>query len=353
MKDFEDTRRLDDAALNDLLAQGDPRDRVLAIWALALRSAAAATTMAHQLHGEPDPGVRRALAVVLAGSGELDLLVAISRHDPSVHVRASAMQMVVRFAAAGRAPWSVVLAGFADVAEVRASIAGQLDATSPPELRAAVVACLRDEDETVRREAFETCVKLVKAGAAQGEILRDALDDATAGECTNALSLWFAAERPEVIAAALAGARREVRACALRMHPELILTRLAPLLGEDAELYEQLRFTHGLRHQDASLALLLAIALRAPRWLGVLEEVVARIRVLERLPVELVPRLRDLAVTVTAVGAEDAGKDAGELTVYDDDEDDPEDLLRDQLERVRLRETLDLHVARLTTVEPG
>jgi hypothetical protein len=38
------------------------------------------------LRSEPDAGVRRALAVVLAAQGELDLLVALARNDPNVHV---------------------------------------------------------------------------------------------------------------------------------------------------------------------------------------------------------------------------------------------------------------------------
>ncbi len=181
-----------------LLADGDARERVLALWALALRSAAA-ITMADQLRVEPDPGVRRALAVVLAGNGELDLLVAMSRHDPNVHVRASAVQMVVRFAAAGRVPWSLVAARLSDVAEVRAAVISQLDATSPPELQSSVITSLADDDELVRREAFETCARLVTAGILAPEVLREVLERTDERECMNDLAAWFACERADVL----------------------------------------------------------------------------------------------------------------------------------------------------------
>jgi len=125
MNHFEETRNLTIEALHRALAEGDAPDRVFAIWALALRVPAVTRTMIDQLRSEPDPGVRRALAVVLAGEGELDLLVAICRRDPSIHVRASVVQMLFRFADAGRVPWSLVLERLSDAPEVRAAVVGQ------------------------------------------------------------------------------------------------------------------------------------------------------------------------------------------------------------------------------------
>jgi hypothetical protein len=72
MDEFEDTQGLSSEQLYELLEQGDAQERVFAIWALGLRSAGA-VTMADQLRVEPDAGVRRALAVVLAGQGETTL----------------------------------------------------------------------------------------------------------------------------------------------------------------------------------------------------------------------------------------------------------------------------------------
>src|SRR5258706_9012200 len=92
---FEDVRSLTDEELRTLLDRGRPEERVWAIWALALRSADIAELGARN---EPDPGVRRNLAVVLAGHGQLDLLVALAKRDPAPEVRAAAMQLVTRFA---------------------------------------------------------------------------------------------------------------------------------------------------------------------------------------------------------------------------------------------------------------
>ena len=86
---FDAASRLGEAELRELVCSEDARTRLYAIWALGLR---AASVVGH-LQGEPDPGVRRGLAVVLAGQGEVDLLVALSRHDPNVQVRASTSQI--------------------------------------------------------------------------------------------------------------------------------------------------------------------------------------------------------------------------------------------------------------------
>src|SRR5262245_44270456 len=239
MDEFENTQGLSSERLYELLETGDAQERVFAIWALGLRSAGA-VTMADQLRVEPDAGVRRALAVVLAGQGEVDLLVAMCRHDPSAHVRASAVPMVMRFAAAGRIPWSIVVGRLADEAPVRASVIGQVDASSPQELRAAAVAALHDEEDVVRREAFETCAKLAQAGGLATDVLREALDHMTEGDCVSALSTWFSIESASAIGELLAPAQRAVRECALRLRPFLARTDLAPLLGDDAELYVRL-----------------------------------------------------------------------------------------------------------------
>ena len=78
MDKFEDTRGLSAERLHALLANGDARERVFAIWALGLRSAGVGMT-ADRLRSEPDASARCALAVVLAGQGEIDLLVAMCR----------------------------------------------------------------------------------------------------------------------------------------------------------------------------------------------------------------------------------------------------------------------------------
>lgn len=323
MDGFEDTQGLSSERLYELLETSDARARVFAIWALGLRSACA-VVMADQLRAEPDAGVRRALAVVLAGEGELDLLVAMCRHDPSVHVRASTVPMVMRFAAAGRIPWSIVIGRLADEAPVRAAVIGQVDASSPQELRAAAVAALHDEADVVRREAFETCVSLAREGAVATDVLRDALDQMTEAECMNALSTWFSIEHASAIGELLAPARRPVRECALRLRPFLVRTDLAPLLADDAELFVRLEHDLHLGPHDASTIVLLHLAVMSP-WgrTQLVNLVIGRLSKETRIPLAQRALLRQLAAICEA---EQASADVGVLTTNDADGNDDDDM---------------------------
>ncbi|HTJ41290.1 MAG TPA: hypothetical protein VL463_04315, partial [Kofleriaceae bacterium] len=94
MIDFAATDALDDAALRALLAGDDGRARVLAAWRIALRRGTAMPEIVDAVRGEPSPGVRRALLAILAGHGELDVLVALGRHDPAEVVRAAAFALI-------------------------------------------------------------------------------------------------------------------------------------------------------------------------------------------------------------------------------------------------------------------
>jgi hypothetical protein len=315
MDEFEDTQGLSSEQLYELLETGDAQVRVFAIWALGLRSAGA-VTMADQLRVEPDGGVRRALAVVLAGQGETDLLVAMCRHDPNVHVRASAVPMVMRFAAAGRIPWSIVIGRLADEAPVRASVISQVDARSPQELRAAAVAALHDEEDLVRWEAFETCAKLARAGAIAAAVLRDALDHMSEGDCVNALSTWFSIESASAIGELLAPAQRAVRERALRMRPFLARTDLAPLLGDDAELYARLEDALHLNPHEAPTIVLLRLAVMAPWRDHLVNLVIGRLRNETTLPAEQRALLLELADTCETPQATD---EDGGLATNDDD----------------------------------
>ena len=317
MDEFDDTRGLSSEQLYELLETGDAQERVFAIWALGLRSAGA-VPMADQLRVEPDAGVRRALAVVLAGQGEIDLLVAMCRHDPSVHVRASAVQMVIRFAIAGRIPWSIVTGRLTDAPAVRASVISQVDASSPQELRAAALAGLHDEADLVRREAFETCAKLARVGALATDVLRDALDQMTEGDCVNALSTWFSIESASAIGELLAPAQRAVRERALRMRPFLARTDLAPLLGDDAELFVRLEHALRLGPHEASTIVLLRLAVNAPWSDQLVNLVIGRLYKQTTLPAEQRALLLKLAATCETAQAPD---DDGGLAANDDDDD--------------------------------
>src|SRR6478609_8740317 len=79
---FDDVRSLTEPELQALLDSGRPEQRVWAIWALAMRSGDSGQTAKVPDLGalqEPDAAVRRHLAVVLAGAGQYDLLVALAK----------------------------------------------------------------------------------------------------------------------------------------------------------------------------------------------------------------------------------------------------------------------------------
>jgi|GEM_PF-2324162 len=232
IESFEETARLDPAALRALLASGRPEQRVWAIWALALRNQDV-VGLAQRTAGEPDPGVRRTLAVILASHGETDLLVALARHDPEIVVRASAMQLVTRLAAGGAIDRAVVLEAERREPAIQIAILAAIGAASPAFLVELAGRMLGVADHSVQLEAFEALVRidtpatLERAMAWLGE-----LDDAGLAD---ACQRWGVLADAETIARAVAAMPR-VRAAAvrsLRAPSWAIVERVA---GDDAHL---------------------------------------------------------------------------------------------------------------------
>src|SRR5262245_45605791 len=158
IESVEDVRGLGEDELRALLEGGRPEQRVWAIWALALRSADVAELGSRV---EPDPGVRRNLAVVLAGHGQVDLLVALAKRDPAPEVRAAAMQLVSRFAIDGKLPGALVAERVAaDGSDVRIAVLGTCFAGAPPWLVEIAERLIEDTDSDVRYEAFEALVRV-------------------------------------------------------------------------------------------------------------------------------------------------------------------------------------------------
>ena len=230
--------------------------------------------------------------------------------------------MVMRFAAAGRIPWSIVFGRLADEAPVRASVISQVDASSPQELRAAALAALHDEEDLVRREGFETSVKLARAGVLAPDALREALDHMTEGDCVNALSTWFSIEHARVIGELLATAQRAVRERALRMRPFLARTDLSPLLGDDVELYARLEHVLHLSPHEASTIVLLRLAVMAPWRDQLVDLVIGRLHKETTIPSEQRALLLELAAACETTQAPD--EDGGLATMSDDDAADAE-----------------------------
>ena len=236
---FDQVRVLGEPELRALIEHGRPEERVWAIWALALRSDDAIGELARR--EEPDAGVRRTLAVLLAGHGELELLVALARRDPAPEVRAAAMQLVARLALDGRLPTSLVVerAG-ADGPEVRIAILGVVFAGAPPWLTELAITLLEDREPEVRYEAFEALVRCNETAHALAW-----LEELPEGEARIALMRWTArtpggnekpTDRVRSCARVLAHASRRLRRLLVESVRVGTWYDLAPVIGEEPTL---------------------------------------------------------------------------------------------------------------------
>ncbi|MEO6772983.1 MAG: hypothetical protein ABI467_08155, partial [Kofleriaceae bacterium] len=274
---------------------GRPEQRVWAVWALALRSSAGVGELARR--DEPDAGVRRTLAVVLAGHGEVELLLALARRDPAPEVRGAAMQLVARFALDGTLPPSIVIErAAADGPEVRIAILGVVFAGAPAWLTELAVGLLDDREPEVRYEAFEA---LLRAGVRPHALAW--LEELPEGEARIALMRWTArapggnerpAERVRACATVLAQTSRRVRRLLIECVRVATWHELAPVIGEDPSLLTAFTRRGHNAIDEVPTAILMAAQLREPHdtWLHVLRN---RIVGLQAPDLDLGPLLPD------------------------------------------------------------
>ncbi|MGE0325055.1 MAG: HEAT repeat domain-containing protein [Polyangiaceae bacterium] len=157
---FEEVRQLPEEELRQLLSAGSSIQRVWAAWALGLRQGAQfAPEAGAQLAAEPDPGVRRHLAVILAGAGDRDAVQALAEHDPAEVVRTSALRLRLQMSTG--AERARVIEGLISVAtsgrseSLRCEVLRILS-TIPRELSAkSLEPCLADPVEAVRRASLD------------------------------------------------------------------------------------------------------------------------------------------------------------------------------------------------------
>ncbi len=273
---YDDVRDLDETELRRLLEDGRPEQRVWAIWALALRSASNVDELAHRQ--EPDAGVRRNLAVVLAGHGQLDLLVALARRDPAPEVRAAAMQLATRFAIDGKLPPSLVIErGMSDTAEVRIAILGTIFAGSPRWLVELALRLLEDREADVRFEAFEA---LLRGGDPAPALLW--LEEVPEAEARITLMRWTArspgsGNRVLECAATLAHASRRLRRLLVESVRVATWHDLAPVIGDEPGLIRALARRDPAAFADIPLATLLRATLREPSdaWIFMIRDRIA------------------------------------------------------------------------------
>jgi len=297
---FEQAKQLDTAALRRLLVSDRPEERVWAMWALALRQHGV-PDIVQRTAVEPDPGVRRTLAVVLASHGETDLLVALARHDPAIAVRASAMQLVTRLAAGGAIDRSVVLEAAQREPEIQAAILAALDASAPEFLVAIAIEVVQHGAPELQIEAFEALVRVGTPASLRGAIawLGRASSGASGGvsraAAIEACGRWARAETPEAVVRALGSAPAELREVALKALRGASWSVVEPLIGGDLALLLRAGY-HA--HPQLPIDLLARLVLETPS-VPALTALVRRLETLLEAPPELVPLLpglRDLAL---------------------------------------------------------
>lgn len=296
---FEDVRGMADSELRALLERGRPEERVWAIWALALRSANVAELGAR---AEPDAGVRRNLAIVLAGHGHIELLVALAKRDPAPEVRAAAMQLVARFAIDGKLPHALVAERVsADSSEVRIAVLGTMFGGAPAWLVDIAEKLLDDSDGDVRYEAFEA---LVRAGVTERALMW--LEEVPEPEARLALMRWSARGKARACAELLASASRRMRRLLIESVRLPTWHDLAPVVGDEPALFRALARRHPAVFDEMPLGALMAATLREPNaaWLAMVRDRLAQLETPhEHEVVELLHDFRELcAGRVAALG---------------------------------------------------
>lgn len=305
IESFDDVRELGESELRALLDAGRPEERVWALWALALRSAEevpgpSIAELARR--AEPDPGVRRNLAVILAGHGQLELLVALADSDPAPEVRGAAMALVARLAVDGKLPATFVIDhATSDAPEVRTAVLGTIFANAPIWLAEIAERLLADRDADVRYEAFDALIRCGRTAIALAW-----LEQAPEPEARLTLMRWSARGRVRACAEQLATASRRLR----RMLIESVRTAswddLAASIGDDPALIRALARRSGSAFDQIPLSPLLRATLREPSdsWIVMVRDRLVR---LDAPPVDiahLLPDYRDMcAERVTIIGA--------------------------------------------------
>jgi hypothetical protein len=287
---FEDTASLDDRALHTLLAAGRPEQRVWAAWQIALRVGAMPHIVGHVV-GEPSAGVRRALLAVLAGHGELDVLVALARHDPAIAVRSHASQLVAALAAQGAIASAVVTEAYAaGPTEIRVAILRGLPAGGPAPLSALVDAALERGDPAEQLEAFD-----VALGDARPAVVDAALRWLRLRPAEVTAEAWLRVQRRPAahIVALLRGESPVLRARAVQALVAVPIAELAELFGAEPEVFHMLRERHDLAAAPPELLARAILAGLAGRFVRVLTAQLGALRVAPAALAARLPVLRE------------------------------------------------------------
>ncbi len=292
---FDDVRGLTEPELRQLLERGRPEERVWAIWALALRSAEPGSDLdAIGQRTEPAPGVRRNFAVVLAGHGHYDLLVALAKRDPEPVVRAAAMQLVTRIAIDGKLPPTAVSERVnAEGAEVKMAVLGTIFEGAPAWLLDVAEQLLEDRDADCRYEAFEALIR----GGRDGHALMW-IEEAPESEARLALMRWISRVRVGPCAVALSRASRRLRRLLIETVRVASWQDLAPAVGDEPALLRTLVGRAPQIVEQMPLNALIRAALREARdlWITAIGN---RLATLDAPDAEVAPLLPELCEVCT------------------------------------------------------
>lgn len=289
VESFEDARALGEPELRALLETGRPEERVWAIWALALKSSDVGAIGSRH---EPDPGVRRNLAVVLAGHGQLDLLVALAKRDPAPEVRASAMQLVARIAIDGKLPPAIVIERTTrDRGEVKIAVLGTIFESAPLWLVEIAHQLVEDRDADVRYEAFEA---LVRAGAIEHALVW--LEESPESEARLTMMRWSARGKVRACAETLASASRRLRRLLIESVRLATWADLAPAIGDEPALIRALARRSPDVFDQMPLVTLVRMTLREPTdmWIVMVRDRLAALPSPDDAVGELLHDFRDI-----------------------------------------------------------
>jgi hypothetical protein len=233
IESFEEASALPRAQLEQVLEHGYPDQKLWAIWVLALREGDGAVRL--RVEREPDPGVRRTLAVILAGHGNTQLLVALARHDPELLVRATAFHLATRLAAGGALDIEVVLEARMREPAIRIAVLGALERGTPAPLLAFAHHQLACGVADVELEAFEALLRL--GGDAEREVARAWL--LRQGDVLPGCDRWLRVAGVQSLAELFETADHVVRARVLRSLRAPPWPAAALLVGDSLDLLRE------------------------------------------------------------------------------------------------------------------
>ena len=260
VESFDDVRGLTESELRDLLDAGRPEQRVWALWALALRSTQPGALDTVATRDEPNPGVRRNFAVVLAGHGHYDLLVALALRDPSDEVRAAALQLITRIAIDGKLPSSIVADRIpGESAAAKLAVLATVFAGVPDWLGDLAEQLLTDSEPEVRYETFDALLRVGRSNAALMW-----LEEAPEGEARIVLMRWTARGNVRPVAVALAGSSRRLRRLLVEVARISSWHDIAPAVASEPVLVKAVLGRAPQIEKDLPLGMRIRIALLEP-----------------------------------------------------------------------------------------